>query len=73
MQAYRKQNAVQAVRPSRESLLACVGVGDHAEKVVRGCARLAAQLDVPWHAVHVQTAAARSLTDARRQQVLHVL
>ena len=29
--------------------------GDNAEKVVRSCACLAAQLDLPWHAVHVET------------------
>jgi len=73
MQAYRKHSAVQAVWPNRESLLACVGPGEHGEKVVRSCARLAAQLDVPWHAVHVQTPSARSLRDAERQQMLHVL
>ncbi|MBL8348288.1 MAG: DUF4118 domain-containing protein [Rubrivivax sp.] len=73
MQAYRRHSAVQAVWPNRESLLACVGPGEHGEKVVRSCARLAAQLDVPWHAVHVQTPSTRSLRDAERQQMLHVL
>jgi two-component system sensor histidine kinase KdpD len=73
MQAYRKHSAVEAVWPNRESLLACVGAGEHGEKVVRSCARLAAQLNVPWHAVHVQTPATHSITDARRQQMLHVL
>jgi hypothetical protein len=29
--------------------------GDNAEKVVRSYARLAAQLYLPWHAVHVET------------------
>ncbi|MBU1817899.1 MAG: sensor histidine kinase KdpD, partial [Gammaproteobacteria bacterium] len=57
MRAYRRANttAPQAVWPNREALLACVGTGDNAEKVVRSCARLAAQLDLPWHAVHVET------------------
>ncbi|MBI5721474.1 MAG: DUF4118 domain-containing protein [Burkholderiales bacterium] len=73
MQAYRRRSAVQAVWPNRESLLACVGPGEHGEKVVRSCARLAAQLDVPWHAVHVQTPSTRSMRDAERQQMLHVL
>ncbi len=39
-------SAVQPVWPNREALLACVGPGEHGEKVVRSCARLAAQLDV---------------------------
>ena len=73
MQAYRRQSAVQSVWPNREALLACVGPGEHGEKVVRSCARLAAQLDVPWHAVHVETPALQRLPEARRQQALRVL
>ena len=60
MRAYRRANTsttTTAVWPNREALLACVGPGDNAEKVVRSCARLAAQLDLPWHAVHVETPA----------------
>lgn len=57
MRAYRRASstAPSAVWPNREALLACVGTGDNAEKVVRSCARLAAQLGLPWHAVHVET------------------
>lgn len=73
MQAYRRQTAVQTVWPNREALLACVGADDHAEKVVRACARLAAQLDVPWHAVHVETPALQRQPEAARQRVLRVL
>ncbi len=73
MQAYRRQSAVQSVWPNRESLLACVGPGEHGEKVVRTSARLAAQLDVPWHAVHVETPAVQRMPEARREQALRVL
>lgn len=73
MQAWRKRSSVQAVWPNREALLACIGAGDSGEKVVRACARLAAQLDVPWHAVHVETPAVHRLPQARRDQVLRVL
>jgi len=73
MLAYRRQSAVQTVWPNREALLACVGPGPHGEKVVRTCARLAAQLDVPWHAVHVETPAMQHLPEARREHVLRVL
>ncbi|MBL7088868.1 sensor histidine kinase KdpD [Acidovorax sp.] len=57
MRAYRRASTTtaEAVWPNREALLACVGTGDNTEKVVRSCARLAAQLDLPWHAVHVET------------------
>ena len=73
MQAYRKRSSVQAVWPNREALLACVGAGDSSEKVVRACARLAAQLDVPWHAVFVETPAVQRLPAARREQAMRVL
>jgi two-component system, OmpR family, sensor histidine kinase KdpD len=70
MLAWRKRSAVQAVWPNREALLACVGPGDHGEKVARSCARLAAQLDVPWHAVHVERP---GHSEAQRQPALRVL
>ena len=41
--------------------------------MVRSCARLAAQLGVPWHAVHVETPAVQRLPAARREQPLRVL
>jgi two-component system sensor histidine kinase KdpD len=55
MRAWRRGGADKPVWPNREALLAGVGPGSHAEKVVRSTARMAAQLDVPWHAVHVET------------------
>ncbi|MBI5268071.1 MAG: DUF4118 domain-containing protein [Burkholderiales bacterium] len=73
MQAWRKRSLVQAVWPNREALLAGVGSDEGAEKVVRACARLATQLDVPWHAVHVETPAVQGLPEARREQALRVL
>ncbi len=73
MQAYRRQSTVQRVWPNREALLACVGPGEHGEKVVRSCARLAAQLEVDWHAVFVDTPALQRLPEARRQHPLRVL
>ena len=73
MQAYRRRSSVQSIWPNREALLACIGVGDGTEKVVRACARLASQLDVSWHAVHVETPAVHRLPPARREQALRVL
>jgi two-component system sensor histidine kinase KdpD len=73
MQAYRRQSTVQRVWPNREALLACVGPGEHGEKVVRSCSRLAAQLEVDWHAVHVETPRLQRLPEARRQHALRVL
>lgn len=73
MQAWRRETAVKSVWPTREALLACVGPGEHGEKIVRSCARLAAQLDVPWHAVHVETPALQRQDEARRHHPLRVL
>jgi two-component system sensor histidine kinase KdpD len=50
MRAYRRASDVKPVWPNSEALLACVGPGDIGEKVVRACARMAAQMEVPWHA-----------------------
>jgi two-component system sensor histidine kinase KdpD len=55
MRAYRQGSADKPVWPNREALLAAVGPDAHGEKVVRSTARTASQLDVPWHAVHVET------------------
>lgn len=73
MQAWRRRSAVQPVWPNREALLACVAPGDSGEKVVRACARLAAQLEMPWHAVHVETPALQRLPEATRARTLRVL
>jgi len=73
MLQYRKQSAVQPVWGVRESLLACVGPGEHGDKTVRATARLAARLDVPWHAVHVETPDLQRLPDAARQRALRSL
>lgn len=73
MQAYRRASAVLPVWPNRESLLACVGPGAHGEQVVRSCARLAGQIEVPWHAVHVETPAMLRQPQSAREQPLRVL
>lgn len=74
MQAYRREHtdvSRGAVWPNRESLLACVGAGAASDKVVRSAARLAQQLGVDWHAVHVETT--RDLSEADRQRVQRTL
>lgn len=63
MRAFRRASSVEPVWPNREALLACVGSDDVGEKVVRACARMAAQMQVAWHAVHVETP--ESLRNAR--------
>ena len=73
MQAYRRRSSSAPVWPNRESLLACIEAGERGEKIVRSCARLAAQFDVPWHAVHVETTTHQGTSEHQRQEVLRVL
>ncbi|MCU1752779.1 two-component system sensor histidine kinase KdpD [Pseudomonas sp. 6D_7.1_Bac1] len=73
MLQYRKSSAVKPVWGTRESLLACIGPHEQAEKTVRSTARLAAQLSVPWHAVYVETPALQRLPEAKRRRVLATL
>ncbi len=73
MQAWRRLSSVQPVWPNREALLAAVSTGEGGEKVVRACARLAAQLDVAWHAVHVETPQSHHGSPDGREQMLRWL
>nr|WP_319527927.1 two-component system sensor histidine kinase KdpD [Pseudomonas laurentiana] len=70
---YRNSRAVKPVWGTRDSLLACIGPFDQGEKTVRSAARLAAQLDVPWHAVFVETPALQRLSSERHRRVLATL
>lgn len=70
---YRRGLAPARVWQTREALLLCIGPDEGSEKLVRATARMAAQLDVPWHCIHVETPALERLGDARRQHVLKVL
>jgi len=58
---------------TRDALLACVGPGAGGEAVVRSAARLAAQTDLPWHAIFVDAPAGQRVGDAARQQALRAL
>ncbi|KQW42188.1 MULTISPECIES: DUF4118 domain-containing protein [unclassified Roseateles] len=71
MQAYRREHSAAAVWPNRESLLACIGPGAASDKVVRSAARLAQQLELDWHAVHVETA--QGTSEPERQRVRRTL
>ncbi|SER45334.1 DUF4118 domain-containing protein [Giesbergeria anulus] len=73
MRTYRRASSVKPVWPNREALLACVGLGLEDEKVVRTCARMAAQLNVPWHALHVESLGQHKGLDKEHEQALRVL
>lgn len=73
MRAYRRASAVRPVWANRDAVLVGIGADDQADKLVRTGARLATQLDVPWHVVHVETPADQRRSDAERDRVLRVL
>jgi two-component system sensor histidine kinase KdpD len=73
MQAYRRESAVQAVWRNREALLACIEAEHPDERVVRTCARLAAQLEVPWHAVLIETTGLSPVSRPVRERGLRAL
>ncbi|MET0351473.1 MAG: DUF4118 domain-containing protein [Rhizobacter sp.] len=70
---YRRSRSVAPVWQTREALLLCIGPDDRTDKLVHATARLAAQLDVPWHCIHVETPSLQRLPEAARQQVLRFL
>lgn len=73
MRAYRRSEAVQPVWQTRESLLACVGPGPGGERAVRNAARLASQIDAPWHAIYVETPRLQRLPKRSRERILQTL
>ncbi|MBC7991620.1 MAG: hypothetical protein H7Z15_00050 [Rhizobacter sp.] len=73
MLQYRSSMAAPPVWQTREALLLCIGPDERSEKLVRATARMAAQLDVPWHCVHVETPQLQRLPEAARQRLMRVL
>ena len=74
MRTYRVDHVARApVWKTRDSLLVGVGPESGDEAVVRSAARLAAALDVSWHAVYVETPALSRVTASRRRAILATL
>jgi two-component system sensor histidine kinase KdpD len=73
VRAYRVEKSIETVWKTGGALLACVGPGAAAERVVRSAARLAGQLGIEWHAVYVETPALQRLPAAQREQILQAL
>jgi two-component system sensor histidine kinase KdpD len=73
MQHWRRDQDVARVWRVRDSLLVAVGAHPDEGSTVRSAARLAAQLDVPWHAVLIETPALQRLPAERRARMLDTL
>ena len=67
---YRRDQAVFPVWQTQESVLACVGPGPDADRIVRSAARIAKKFDVQWHAVYIETPRLQTLSPERRQRIL---
>jgi two-component system sensor histidine kinase KdpD len=73
MLEYRQQQAVSSVWKARDSLLVCIGPDVGGENIIRSAARLAAKLDMPWHAIYVETPQLQRLPSAVRERILKTL
>ena len=73
VQAYRVNQAIDAVWKTEAALLCCIGPRDGTDHVVRSAARLAQQLAVAWHAVYVETPALQRLSNAQRERILQTV
>lgn len=73
VQAYRVDKSIASVWKTANALLTCVGPDAGAERVVRGAARLAGQLNAEWHAVYVETPALQRLQPSSRERILRTL
>lgn len=73
MRQYRSELGAAPVWQTREALLLCVGPDPRSVKLVQAATRLATQLDVPWHCIHVDTPRMQRRTERGRKAVLDTL
>lgn len=73
MQQYRRAGSTAPIWQTRPSLLACIDADDEGERVIRSTARMAGQLDVAWHAIHVETLEEADGESPRQKRALALL
>ncbi len=73
MREYREDKSIRSVWQAKERLLVCVGPGPDGQKLVRGAARLAANLRADWIAIYVETPRLQRLPSADRDRILRTL
>ncbi|HSN25862.1 MAG TPA: sensor histidine kinase KdpD [Kofleriaceae bacterium] len=69
VQAYRREQRIRALWPTRERLLVCIGPSPASEKLVRAARRLAESMHAAWYAVHVEITGAPPLSADDRDRV----
>ncbi len=73
VQAYRVDRSIDHVWKTEAGILCCIGAHENSNHVVRSAARLAQQLAIGWHAVHVETPALQRLESAQRERILRTV
>lgn len=73
VQTYRIEKSIDKVWQTDSSLLACVGPRAGSDRLIRGTALLASQLNAPWHAVYVETPSLQRLPSGQRERILKTL
>jgi len=69
VQAYRREQRIRTLWPTRERLLVCIGPSPASEKLVRAARRIAEGMHAPWFAVHVEVTGAPPLSTEDRDRV----
>lgn len=73
MRAYKKTHAIFHTWAATDRLLVCISANPLSERLVRTGRRLAAQLDVEWFALYVETPHHAQLSEAERDRVARTL
>jgi len=73
MRVYRREHAIDAVWPTAERVLVCVGPGPWSTRLVRAAKRMADQIGAEWIAAHVETPAQLRLPAEVRDGIVQTL
>jgi len=73
MRVYRREHAIDAVWPTAERVLVCVGPSPWSTRLVRAAKRMADQLGAEWIAAYVETPAQLRLPPEARDSVVQTL
>jgi two-component system sensor histidine kinase KdpD len=73
VRSFRDSQSVKETWPTAERLLVCIGPDPGAARLIRATRRMAARLQAPWLAVHVETPATLRLSEARRAHIIQHL
>lgn len=73
MRAYKKAHSIFHTWPATDRLLVCISASPLSERLVRTGRRLAAQLDVEWFVLYVETPQHAHLAESERDRVARTM